>query len=131
MVRNLVLILTALIFFGCGSDDNSNCDGCGDYILSDTSVQILIHKTGGFSPVDETYNYTIPELSDSSYAMLTTIRVKNSDLECWADAYVYKITITDENNNTNDYYSNNAACGDVDGKNFIDTLEIEELISLF
>jgi hypothetical protein len=126
--KHLFASLSVIILFGC--NNYSNCEGCGAHIWDDKSQRIKIIKSGGLLPTTQTFDYVRDTLPESANQKLNDIRVNNTNLECWNDAFTYDIVITDESGVDHNYFSNNKACVDVDGKDFVDTLLVEELISL-
>ena len=124
------IMLTAFFAAGCGGNDDSSCEGCGEYIWLETSQRIVITRNGGLDPQNEIHDYVRDSLPVDAKPKLEQIRVNNSKLECWNDGFTYDIVVTDENGMNHDYFSNNKACNNIEEKSFIETEKIEELISL-
>ena len=131
MNKLVVLIIAVFLISGCQNETNSSCAGCGAYIWTNTSQRIVINKNGGLLPQNETFDYVRDTLPNSAELKLKQIRINNTELECWNDGFTYEIVITDETGSDSEYFSNNKACNDVEGKSFVDTQEIEGLIELF
>lgn len=98
------------------------------HIWTGNSERIVIHQTGGATAVNKLYDYTRDSLNDQALTVLRQIQVDNDDLQCWSDAFSYKITITDKRGRDRVYFDNVNVCNDRFDKSHIDESQINDLL---
>jgi len=98
-----------------------------DKVWKETSEKIALSRDNGFAGGREfEIELMASELSEEQITILQKLTI-SEEPECWEDADVYTLKITDRDGTVGHYYDDNNACGD-ESKLFVDPEILSEFI---
>ena len=114
--------------------NDSSLNESGSIIWDDSSQRIVLVKDNGNTLDSDdrysTYDFSRDTLTSKAKSALRNISTILEPLYCAEDGVTYDVTITTESGVEKTYYSNNSACGELEGEGYLTIEDMEILTSV-